>query len=577
MAELPRYTRSVRSAGVPDVQVPTTRIRDPQRLSMGAAAAVPNALISAIDRISGSLFKEAAADAEQRGLQYGVENAPTVEQIRASVAAGATPKELFVGGNSFFEQGARRAQAGLVAQALHAEGNKVIQGVLLDIEAGKVQDLDEVRARIEGSVNGLSKVLDQVSPEEALRLRATMATLGNAAYTKAADKIIAKQKDDAKIALEGQMQIAPKILEALIERGDVTDPASGKVITPEMQVEVYKQQLLRSLASIGDPEFAKQTLDRFNGLISKARVGVVSAHVTSQDFTRDPVQALQSVRAGAVGRVSGVYASLTQEEKDKVRQNLMAVIANSHTLDEQARAADKRATEEKVNGMLIAYHRMPEGPGKRTAALDIAREGQAIFSPETMRTLLRSDPESTTNPILVAKAEELIEAGLVRDLPYLNKLIPGLTAKEQVELQRKIFSQTNREETEAQRVLRNAAGIPEGPVFLDRSSEQAKAYTALTDAYRAKEEKARREQQPFNPLQAALEVRAEREKTIDRKAADAAKARLEVYEQEVSKKAGRLVTIDETTSIADLRALKAVDEQTLMAIERQQKVIRGAR
>lgn len=575
---LPRYSPvGARTSGAPDLQVPATRIRDPKRLAMGSAAASQNALNSAIDRISGHLFNEAAAEAEQLGMQYGLESAPTLEQVKAAVSSGASPKELFIGGNTYFEQGARKAQIGLVAQELHAEGAKVVQEVLLDIEAGNVRDLDSVRARIGGAVNGMAKALDNVSAEEALRLRATMATLGNAAYTKAADKIIAQQKSDSKIALEGQMQIAPKIIEALIERGDAADPASGRVITPEMQIEVYKQQLMRTLASIGDPEFAKQTIERFNGLVAKARVGVVSAHVTTQDFTRDPVQALQAVRAGAVGKVSSVYASLTQEEKDKVRQNLMSVIANEHTLGEQSRAADKRALETEVNGMLIAYHGMTEGPTKRAAALDIALRGKGVFSPEAIRTLLRTDDEAQGNALLVAKGEELIEAGHVRDLPALNRLVPGLTGKQQVELQRKIFTQGNREQTEASRILRAAAGIPDGPVFLDRASEQAKAYQALTDAYRSAEEASRRDGKPFHPVQAAIQVRGDREKLIDRKAADAARARLEVYEQEIGKKAGRVVTIDENTSIADLRALKAADEQTLMAIERQQKVIRGAK
>ena len=571
MAELPRYQPlGVRTAAVPDIQTPALRAQAVDRPDLRAAAQASDSMIAAIDRMSGTLFKEAAQQAEQRGMQYGLENPPTMEQVQASIASGASPADLFVAGNSFFAQGARKTQAALVSQALHGEGMKVINGVLLDVEAGKITDLEAIKARIDGAVNGMIAPLDKVAPEEALRLRATMATMGNNAYVKAADKFYAQQKADSKIGIETQMQMAPKILESIIERGDVAD-SSGRTITPDMQVEVYRSQLMRSLATIGDPVFAQQQMDRFTGLVSKARIGVVSAHISSPEFTADPVTALQRVRAGQVGKVSSVYAGLNQEEKDKVRLNMMSVLANDHTLNEHARADKKRKDEAEVNTMLIQYHRLPAGPAQRELGMKIA--GMNVLPPGSLKDLLKTG-EGDGDPIRIAKAEELINMGMVRSLGDLNRMVPGLPAKQQVELQRKIFGQSNREETEAGRILRQAAGIPDGPVFLDRASEQAKGYQALTDAFRAKEDAARRDAAPWNPVQAALEVRADREKTGNQKLVTEAKAKLAVYEEQAKQK-GKVVSLSESTSIDDLRKLKIYDDATLAAIQRQQRVIKS--
>lgn len=572
MAELPRYRDlGVRTQGVPDVRIEPLRAPAVDRVDLRAAAQTSDALSAAIDRMSGVLYREAAEQATERGMQYGLENPPSLDQVRAAIASGASPADMFVAGNSFFAQGARKTQASLMSQELHGEGMKVINGVLLDIDAGNIKDLETVKARIDGAVAGMVKPLDKVAPEEALRLRATMATLGNNAYTKAAEKLFVQQKDASKIGILSQMQMAPKILESIIERGDVAD-ASGRTITPEMQVEVYRSQLLRSLATIGDPVFAQQQLDRFNGLVSKAKIGVVSAHVTAPEFTADPVRALQAVRAGQVGKVSSVYAALNQEEKDKVRLNMMSVLANDHTLTEQARTDKKRADEIAVNGMLIQYHGMPAGPAKRDLATRIA--GMNVLPPASLKELLKPTGDGEGDPIRIAKAEELISIGMVRSLADLDRMVPGIPAKQQVELQRKIFSQSSREETEAGRILRMAAGIPDGPVFLDRASEQAKGYQALTDAFRAKEDEARRAGAPFNPVQAALEVRRDREATANQKAVSAAKTKLEAFE-ETAKAKGKIVSITESTSIDDLRNLKVFDEATLAAIARQQKVIKS--
>jgi hypothetical protein len=677
MAELPRYSGGgARTAGVPELQVPALRVADVDRPDLRGTA-LGSGISAAIDRMSDALFKEAAQQMTERGMQYALENPPSLEQVHAAMAAGASPADLFVAGNTFFAQGARKTQAALVSQELHSEGMKVVSGVLADIERGKVMDLDEVRARIDGAVGGMAKSLDKVAPEEALRLRATMATLGNNAYTKAAEKIYARQKDDSKIAIETQMQVAPKILESIIERGDildmskpdvdarkgelgslrrpdggvstelsvtVTDPrlAGGRatnipllvagqknvqgllagddpteeqiefairraatrtkggaalpsydsveeavaaaksrpesdktpynrVVTPEMQIDVYRANLLRSLAAIGDPAFAQQSMDRFNGLVSKARVGVVTAHVSSPEFTRDAVGALQAVRTGQIGKLSGVYAGMNQEEKDKVRQNMMATMANQSTLDEQARNAAKRTDEIAVNSMLIQYHGMQPGPQKTRLASEIAAKN--VLPPSSLQALLKGD-EDGGDPIKVAKGEELIEAGIIRSLPDLNRAIPGLTGKQQVELQRKIFAQGTREESEASRMLRTAAGIPDGPVFLDRGSEQAKAYMSLTDSFRAKEDEARRAGVPFNPVKAAQEVMGDRDRQAGLKRVEAAKVKLEVYEEQLRGK-GRGGSIDENTSIEDLRALKVFDGPTLEAIARQQKVIKS--
>ncbi len=71
MAELPRY----QPTGYLPADVPRLDLAN-----LKESVAATQGINSALDRLAGFAFKEAAERAQREGAQYGVENAPTMEQ-----------------------------------------------------------------------------------------------------------------------------------------------------------------------------------------------------------------------------------------------------------------------------------------------------------------------------------------------------------------------------------------------------------------------------------------------------------------------------------------------------------------
>lgn len=472
MAKLPEYqNRGVRTAGVPSLRVGAVALRAPSRQSLASAMAAQQSLIDTIDRMGAELFKEAAKDQYEKGLQYGLENAPSAEQIQDAVNAGANVKDLFLVSNTFFGQGAIKAQAALAAVELHAKGEQVVADVLTQIDNGEINDLDQVKARIKGATEGMAKGLDTVAPEEALRLRASMATLGNAAVVKASKAIVAKQKEEAKLRIEASMQDAPKIIEALIARGDAIDPATGKKVTVDMQLDVYRAQLFRSLAAIGDPTYARTTMDRFNKMREDSARQAVTRYLT-QNHAGEPWAVLKALRSGNAGQMSSVYRGLDEDAKEKVRVDYMQEVARMDVLSRKGEADRKRSLGRSYGADLVGALTLPDGPEKDAALRGLAVKYAEIVPPSELRNLI--DPrERRAQPNYAAEQQVSIyvhEQGITD--PRALSSVPGWDALSDSQ-RAKITNQTiNEDERRHARWMRMRAGIPEGQNFMLSATDQ---------------------------------------------------------------------------------------------------------
>ncbi len=102
---------------------------------------------AALDRLSSFAFKEAAEIAQREGAQYGVENAPTMEQVLKAQEQGQSPAELFAKPGTYFGDAARKVQA---------------QQVRIDFEAKARQNLDSVSAAIDSGAFDLNQIQTEI-------------------------------------------------------------------------------------------------------------------------------------------------------------------------------------------------------------------------------------------------------------------------------------------------------------------------------------------------------------------------------------------------------------------------------
>ena len=182
--ELQRYNSQGGGLRVPKVDFTASKVQ----------AQTMASLSQSLDRMSSYFFRVAEGQAKIQGAEYGAENAPTKEQIEASIESGE-PLEVVGDQTTVFGQYARNASLTAVTDEIDymmsTEMSKTIKAFnnsldnpVSDPNFEPTELLDKLTAIIEGH----SSALDDVSPGTARKLRASGGIKANAKYVTYADK-----------------------------------------------------------------------------------------------------------------------------------------------------------------------------------------------------------------------------------------------------------------------------------------------------------------------------------------------------------------------------------------------------
>ena len=182
--ELQRYNSQGVGLRVPKVDFTASKVQ----------AQTMASLSQSLDRMSSYFFRVAEGQAKIQGAEYGAENAPTKEQIEASIESGE-PLEVVGDQTTVFGQYARNASLTAVTDEIDymmsTEMSKTIKAFnnsldnpVSDPNFEPTELLDKLTAIIEGH----SSALDDVSPGTARKLRASGGIKANAKYVTYADK-----------------------------------------------------------------------------------------------------------------------------------------------------------------------------------------------------------------------------------------------------------------------------------------------------------------------------------------------------------------------------------------------------
>jgi hypothetical protein len=289
MAELPRYQQTgILPGDIPKLDL--ANVKESINLTKGIS--------SSLDRLSSFAFKEAGERAQREGMQWAAENQPGVEQVMAALESGKSPAELFAKPGTFFGDAARKVQANQLRTELEVRGRQDLAKLSAAIDAGPV-DMKEVTTQIKGLTDGFSKALASIDPEESLRFRASMATAGNAVYTKATER-------SAKIYQEGLQVLAGDSLAATSTiLGDTlkveTDPLSL-----QNRFNVERSRVFEVAKQTGDPAFVKSTMDAFD----KKRLNAIVDYAITSDFAQTPQEGFRRIVSGQYGKLSEVMKTV---------------------------------------------------------------------------------------------------------------------------------------------------------------------------------------------------------------------------------------------------------------------------
>jgi hypothetical protein len=247
MADNPRYQRQ-------NIQLENTQpfdfanLRESIRLSKSTEAG--------LNRISEFAFKSQSERAKKAGLEYGVANPPSLTQISEAQAQGKDIREIFSEDYTVFGEAARAAQAASLRTDLEGQARDEFSRMMAGINTTDISQLDmvNIRSNLDAIINGHSKVLAQVGPEESLKYRQSVTVLGHAVYKSALDRVEGLVKAENIVKVDEQLKTLksniPTLLEAypIFEEFDLALSLDKKTIK-EMMMNIDPAKI---------PEYTKQ-------------------------------------------------------------------------------------------------------------------------------------------------------------------------------------------------------------------------------------------------------------------------------------------------------------------------------
>lgn len=535
MAELPLIQSGrVENAAIPNAILPQVNAPQVDYVGLKAGAQSQQQIAASLDRLSGTLFGIAKEAAQQAGMQYVAENPITDEQLRAAREGNSEPLKL--GGTlNVYDAAVRKARAFEISNQFEVEARSKLAVMLTAVEQGSATT-EQVKTQIGVMMDGFGKSLINVDPEASLKFRATISTMGNTVLAKAAEEEIKLQKRQRLVKFDADFDNSVRLLEAAIGRGYWIDPQTQQMRSVEDLANVYRDTVKNSALLMTDPVMQKTYSDKFEAAYKKARIGAVSAFVTSDEFGTNFEQGLQRIRIGDVGKMKDVFAGLDFDAKKEVVANFM--LSNNQRIDaaNQRRMENERAGQATAINLLSQIYQLPDGdPKKQSLALQlatVARNAPGSVPLGVMKDVL--DSNAGGNQQTEFNVINGIFSGTITSADQIwSKVGPGgMNGKQAIGALKLLNSEDRRDQQELNTGLARLAGIPTipgSPVVLDPKGAEFQRMQELRSKAQQMQAEATREGKVLTPRQVLEAVEKDLEKRRNSESARAAQKQLDEY------------------------------------------------
>ena len=540
MAELPRY----QSTGYLPADVPRLDFAN-----LKESIAMTQGINSALDRLAGFAFKEASEKAQREGAQYGVENAPTMEQVLKAQEAGLSPSELFAKPGTYFGDAARKVQAQQVRIDFEAKARQNLDAVSSAIDSGAF-DFNKIQTEIKAittSNGSYRKVLASIDADEALKFSASITSAGNAVYKKATDQYLKL------VGMENEKLVNDSLNSYSTMIADVLKSEQDPTMLAE-RIRAEENSAIKLIERSPRPEFVKQKRDE---LQDKIYSNIVDHLI---DSSPNATQALLKLQKGDVGNLSELYKGL---DKDKLGAMFLKRATERASSLNAAKNIEKLGNEEMVNDLLIEYYNPATSAiKKRDIGLKIAKS--KVLSVDQMERFL--NPSSDADSAVFSNISLQVKTGVITDLNDLRRQATraGISGRQLADLSKQLIDRTEKDEGKAATIIRRNAGLPD--VSVGKNAANAHAFakeSKITEYYKEAKEAQILDTGSFDPI-AVAGVAIQRYDNEDKKNKQKESARNKISgvvdSLVTKKKVEKGFVIDENTSLDDLRTRKIIDD-----------------
>jgi hypothetical protein len=303
MAENPRYQRQ----NIILAETQPLQFADVKE-SIGRSKSLQNSL----DKISEFAFKSATEQAKKAGAEYAVTNRPTLQQYADAIQNNVDPATLFSEDYTYFGQAAREVQAVGFRTELETEARSEMSKINEVIKSGFPIDREEIKSTLNGLVNGYGNTLAKVSPEQALKFKASISSQGYELLEKVDVEIAKRYVADNVIKTDEDIKNFQTELPDLIKNNSPADFAIK--IQPHINA-------IKTRVAMLPTEYKLKYSNKHQEVIDAAIMDSIVTHVTDKKTFTNDYEVINNLNQGIAGDMTDYFGMLGFDDQGNSKKS----------------------------------------------------------------------------------------------------------------------------------------------------------------------------------------------------------------------------------------------------------------
>lgn len=413
MADLPRY----QSMGVQVADLPKISTAPQQVAAQGFSSLSQN-----LDRMLSYAEDAATTEAKKQAIKYAVENPPTREQLMTAMKEPETLK--VAGAGRVFQDTYQKALAQSLSTDLQLEASSELTNITNQFQVGKLT-MQQARQKMVDLMDGQSALMVSVSPETSISHRGTLATMSNTVFKKISDierdTFIGIEKAKYETSLNG---LSARIEDVIKYQSGSIDPQTGQPVDIGLMIAAEMKPFAESVRKLnGDNTYYTKALEISN----KAKVGALQALANDKTFAPSPGVAVQKFQSGDFGKLTPIYNSLSQEQKNDLRGKTIGYFSDVQTARDLGKRAEDLANDQNWRVLSLELVNPSTSMARRE---EITRQGVRMGKVNVMEAGRYMSPiEGPGNSKLHGELMDMVQRQIIKKqadvIQYQDQLSPA--------------------------------------------------------------------------------------------------------------------------------------------------------
>lgn len=343
MAQDPVYKRQ-------NIQIETPTRLDPTNLKEGIAAS--QRLSQALDRVSNEAFKELTTEMQKRGEQFGINNAPTLEEIDAANESGVMMAELFESDSTVFGRAANEMQAKVVRTQLEYDARNDLNAIKELVKLGKITDIETLETELNAIINGRYNGLAGANAKEAMSLKASIVGRAREIKKYGVGKIVEANQQIAEFELNQMIRDEQANHLDIIEGMPVKDPALFKEQTKaDVNAIISKAGFLGVKKQIA---ITNKMLEYQDEVMAQS---IINSLAKNPDFLENPEKYISGLRRRQAGEYTDMFQSLPMSKQKEIIKEAKNLYKDQAATEAHAKDRKDRQLTFEINNAVLQLNK----------------------------------------------------------------------------------------------------------------------------------------------------------------------------------------------------------------------------